>query len=59
MDIVVRNGSQINFGELLFRLNNQDRSLVRSLEKLHLKQIQSSYGVVFNQCLNIDIGIYT
>ena len=55
MDEVVRNRSQIqvNFGVLLFCLNNQDRSLVRNLEKLYRKQIQSSYGVVFNEtCLN-------
>ena len=58
MDDVVRNRSQVqvNFGQLLFRLNNQDRSLVRNLEKLYRKQIQSSYGVVFNEtCLNENL----
>ena len=49
MDDVVRNQSYLNFCHLLFHLKNQDRSLVRSLEKLYKKQFQSSYGVAFNQ----------
>ena len=58
MDDVVQNRSQvqIKFGQLLFSLNNQDRSLVRNLEKFYRKQIQSSYGVVFNEtCLNENL----
>ena len=42
-----------NFGNLLFSLDSQQRALVRSLEKLYRKKIQSSFGVTFNQtCLD-------
>ena len=42
-----------NFGNLLFSLDSQQRALVRSLEKLYRKKIQSSFGVTFNKtCLD-------
>ena len=44
------------FGYLLFLLDSQQRFLVRNLEKLYRKKIQSSFVVTFNKtCLNENL----
>ena len=57
---VGRNRSpEINFGQLLYRLNEPQRKLVRDLEKSIRKMVQSSYGRMFNRtCLDIYIYIF-
>ena len=47
-----RSPSIVNFGALLHRLNTSNKSLVRNLEKIYKKQVQVSYGLMFNRtCL--------
>ena len=62
MDCEIRNRSLYenkNFGELLFILNPECRSLARKLERLQKKVVHSSYGVVFNKtCINEYIYMY-
>ena len=49
----------LNFAQLIFRLNIPERILVRRLEKLYKKKVQSSYGVMFNKtCLRENIHIH-
>ena len=43
----------INFGQLLYQLNGPQRRLVRDLEKLIRKRVQSSYGTTFNRTYSI------
>jgi len=46
----------LNFGQLIFRLNVPERMLVRRLEELYEKRVQSSYGVMFNKtCLRENL----
>ena len=48
--------TSINLGNLLFSLNPEERSLVRSLEKLYRKKIQSAFNVTFNRaCLEENL----
>ena len=44
------------FGELLARLTTQTRAIVRKLEKLNYRSVQSSFGIKFNRtCIKEDI----
>ena len=51
MSEVCRNRSyaEINLGSVLHSLNNQQKTFVRQIEKLLKRQVQSKYGILFNE----------
>ena len=62
MTKVCRNSSyaKINLDSVHHSLNNLQKTLVRLVEKLLKRQVQSEYGMLFNEtCINENIYIFT
>merc|ERR1719423_514233 len=58
MQAVLRNRScrEVNCGSVLHSLGNHQKGLVRHLEELMRRKVQSNYGILFNEtCINEDL----